>query len=565
MSSNLFNTVDSNLLEIINAQKDFKDRIRNIKLKNLNVPIQTPNIPESINLDNFSFNNDSLFSIPQDLSADLNSSLENKIQSAKTKQIADAKVNVALDTLKSDSEKSIVTPTDLGKSFEEKLQSANNYINILDSLLPEANNETTAISNKVFDGVTNEIMKSNPLVGTAIKAGGFVSDAVSNLIGKTDGMTKVDQILDSKFAGPIGWINQAFGKKSDKFDKDDETFAYIGSGYEATEDTVDKAEEKANKKYGLFSNKKRKAANRFIRSAREEQYLAQDIANESKQDMESVESMSDRYSNRNAFLSQGGWNNRASVGKNGMKINQQESQQVVKLQEGTKNPKRKTIEELHKIALDKNPRFMQRLKEPVKYIEIKFQDGTTDNVTHLLGYFDDGLVIPSVQEINGKLTYFQNIKDALYNALKNDNYIKFDNKEDAELFTKEYKKLYPKFFDTFKSIIKHKSGGKMNVIPEGSLHARLHHMDIDGITKKGIPVVTKEGEEFKQQAEIECNEIIMRLEVTKKLEDLQKKYYSDNCTTSEKDKLAIEAGKLLVYELLKNTVDNTGLIKEIEV
>jgi hypothetical protein len=36
-----------------------------------------------------------------------------------------------------------------------------------------------------------------------------------------------------------------------------------------------------------------------------------------------------------------------------------------------------------------------------------------------------------------------------------------------------------------------KEGGKMNVIPEGSLNARLHHMEnADGLTKKGIPVVS---------------------------------------------------------------------------
>ena len=45
---------------------------------------------------------------------------------------------------------------------------------------------------------------------------------------------------------------------------------------------------------------------------------------------------------------------------------------------------------------------------------------------------------------------------------------------------------------------KFKDGGKVNVIPEGALHARLHHMDIDGITKKGIPVVVK-----KEDGEVE--------------------------------------------------------------
>jgi hypothetical protein len=43
-----------------------------------------------------------------------------------------------------------------------------------------------------------------------------------------------------------------------------------------------------------------------------------------------------------------------------------------------------------------------------------------------------------------------------------------------------------------------KNGGSFNVIPEGSLHARLHHMEnADGLTKKGIPVVAeKEGGEL---------------------------------------------------------------------
>lgn len=95
-----------------------------------------------------------------------------------------------------------------------------------------------------------------------------------------------------------------------------------------------------------------------------------------------------------------------------------------------------------------------------------------------------------------------------------------------------------------------KEGGKMNVIPEGSLHARLHHMEnADGLTKKGIPVVSiQEGE---QQAEIELNEIIFRLEVTKKIEKLME---------DGSESAAIEAGKLLVKEIFENTDDRTGLI-----
>lgn len=88
-----------------------------------------------------------------------------------------------------------------------------------------------------------------------------------------------------------------------------------------------------------------------------------------------------------------------------------------------------------------------------------------------------------------------------------------------------------------------------NIIPEGALHARKHNMEnAENLTKKGIPVIDNEGE---QQAEIEKNEIIFTLEVTKKLEELMK---------DGSDEAAIEAGKLLVKEILFNTEDRTGLI-----
>lgn len=106
---------------------------------------------------------------------------------------------------------------------------------------------------------------------------------------------------------------------------------------------------------------------------------------------------------------------------------------------------------------------------------------------------------------------------------------------------------------------KFQEGGSINVIPEGALHARKHNMDMEGITKKGIPVVSdKEGGEVEQQAEIEREEIIFRLEVTKKLEELEKKFYDDDTSQKEKDECALEAGKLLVEEILYNTQDNTG-------
>lgn len=114
-------------------------------------------------------------------------------------------------------------------------------------------------------------------------------------------------------------------------------------------------------------------------------------------------------------------------------------------------------------------------------------------------------------------------------------------------FLTEFKEEVPEF----------KEGGKMNVIPEGSLHARLHHMEnAEGLTKKGIPVVSiAEGGEIEQQAEIELNEIIFNLEVTTELEKLM---------NDGSDNAAIEAGKLLVKEIFENTDDRTGLIKDLK-
>jgi hypothetical protein len=47
-------------------------------------------------------------------------------------------------------------------------------------------------------------------------------------------------------------------------------------------------------------------------------------------------------------------------------------------------------------------------------------------------------------------------------------------------------------------VMQFKNGGSFNLIPEGALHARLHHMEnTDGFTKKGIPVVAeKDGGEI---------------------------------------------------------------------
>ena len=104
-----------------------------------------------------------------------------------------------------------------------------------------------------------------------------------------------------------------------------------------------------------------------------------------------------------------------------------------------------------------------------------------------------------------------------------------------------------------------KNGGTVNVIPDGALHKNRHHLeDVDEkfeeVTTKGIPVIT-EGDGITQHAEVEREEIIFNLDVTKQLEKLME---------DGSDEAAIEAGKLLVYEILENTVDNTGILNTVE-
>lgn len=126
-------------------------------------------------------------------------------------------------------------------------------------------------------------------------------------------------------------------------------------------------------------------------------------------------------------------------------------------------------------------------------------------------------------------------------------------------------------------IQKFQNGGSL--IPSGALHKNKHNLesvnsDLKGeITNKGIPVISyaekgdileyekdgktpkvlAEGGEIIQHAEIEKDEIILNLSLTKKLVELMKK------DTSE---AMIEAGKILARELMENTKDNTGLLEK---
>ena len=107
-----------------------------------------------------------------------------------------------------------------------------------------------------------------------------------------------------------------------------------------------------------------------------------------------------------------------------------------------------------------------------------------------------------------------------------------------------------------------RQGGQMNLIPEGALHARKNNMKLaesGDITHKGIPVVDNQGQ---QQAEIECNEIILNLTTTQKIEKFYKEYKEEE-SQSKKDEIAIECGKMLAKSIIEDTDDKTDLIQEV--
>ena len=445
--------------------------------------------------------------------------------------------------------------------------------------------ELTQNIDKGYDAIADAALSSgNPyamIVGGAMKVNDFVGDAMSNItIGDvslgTDGQTKSDAIMNSAFfASNIGAINAALGKDMEKMNYDEEAWGKVGSSYAGSQKAAKDASENTGGRYGWLSTITGEYQKDLEqqREAERQQTIVSKISDEATEATERASStIQEATLNQQKKLQGQSFTFRV---KKGIKLPTKEDIQKTKkmftggivipteapdytlsFEDGGKTeekPKTRSIEELIQYAKEQNPRFVQRMTEPLKYLDL----GNGDHATHLMAweYTDDGqaMAFPTVMEdIEGNL---QNYKDkSLTEAYNRGDYL-IMSPEEAELFTSQYKQGWPMFFQQTPSQ-KFAKGGTMNIIPEGELHARLHHMEQEGITKKGIPVISEEeGGEIVQHAEIERNEIIFRLEVTKKLEELME---------DGSEEAALEAGKLLVEEILNNTEDRTGLIDEVE-
>ena len=481
--------------------------------------------------------------------------------------------------------------------------------------------DVTQTMDSVYDGISDAAMSLGPvgmLVGGIMKGGAMLGKGVNALGGGTDGMTTTDAILGSSFLNltPIGLINGFGGSKADTITKDDLAFEQVGSSYTGSNMDINNALTKSGKKYGLFSQRAKNKANKEIQDARRQQYTISNIADDAYERFAIRNSMAAINENRRAFNMQGGYDQQAvRIGRSGLKIdsiekaknilNKYNKQQTNQLQQGGTldpfeyyleslpenqrdstnfrvkdywifNGKPKDFKEARRRGMftqEKDGWHASSIAENPETGEIEYMKASSHPTRHMESdWYEYGLIYNEDQngnvytiQLEPGVPGYEDWKKFThdYELVKSEPYWKYVKRKQKEIPShKEGGTFIEVSMETFielvdpTSIPEFQNGGSINVIPDGALHARKHNMDLDGITRKGIPVVSEENGE--QQAEIEKEEIIFRLEVTQKLEELEKKFYSDESTQEEKDECALEAGKLLVNEILYNTQDNTN-------
>ena len=315
-----------------------------------------------------------------------------------------------------------------------------------------------------------------------------------------NGLSTINPVLGMYGKGVMAvlkGVNSLGGSNTQEFSADQQTLAQVGGSYGGSVNNITNAASKAGKKYGLFSNGSRRKANRQIDKARLQQNMMADIADTAADQRAMVSDLN--YIN-NQFTLNGGYDQRyMRAAKSGMKI--QDKIDFIKQRKAIHNSINLDTQEIEWVPIIEDiEEFKEGGNLPTLEWEPIIEDTWEPIIEDLIEEFKEG------------------------------------GKTKEELETPEIEETNQK-----------------NLIPEGALHKNKHHMEhTEGLTQKGIPVIDNDGE---QQAEIELDEIIFTLEVTKKLEELYKE---------GTDAAAIEAGKLLVKEILFNTDDRTGLIAKCE-
>lgn len=512
----------------------------------------------------------------------------------------------------------ITTPKSTSPSLQQSFQrlggwnTASQAVDLANSLLfSKQYSEDSAITtglNNLWDTGAKIVSTVNPLFGFAMEAGSLVANTARSLGTGTDQQTDFDKFGDSTIGqlSGIGLINGMFGKKTRDFSANKATIEQVGGSYGGTVRNINEASEKAGKKYGLFSSGKRKQANRFIDRTESQQSTMTNIAKDASDLSSIAANMSDLNHIQYGFNLNGGYDQRyMRAAKFGAKLKrvkrinfrkqggeivgainldnwqpviteavgqfenggELEWTPVITLQDGGQVEKWDFETWFNSIPSEyRAPQYDYQMAFNVLDKELLKNHAKNPNQFHLpsvSGKEDKDGRIPFLKL--GKRDKNKEVNMEFTEFYENDRGKDFRNKYDV-IYDKDRYYYVPKKFEDGGELPKKESEleetNQKNIIPEGALHAHKHHMEnADNLTKKGIPVVDNEGE---QQAEIEKNEIIFTLEVTKRLEELYSKYQDYEYSQKEKDEVAIEAGKLLVEEILFNTDDRTGLINTLQ-
>lgn len=421
-----------------------------------------------------------------------------------------------------------------------------------------------------WDGASNAMMGFPP-IGTAIggimKGAKFLGRAANALGAGTDGMTTQDAILGSPLFNltPFGLINGIFGEKADTFTKDQEVFAQMGSSYGGTSSQADAAASKSGKKYGLFSLGAKNEANRLIRETSNQQNLIRDIQEDTNEQnlraMSMAQQASQQYTNRMSGGYQQGMIRAAKQG-------------AILFNKDSINRAKKFAQKGTKLNLNNWPAYILEDKAFVKFLNTCPEE--------IKNFEESNEVLYDLWRANGKPTDIEDANNAVISMFVTDDlgktkinpemlyYTTLAEDDDFTISTiDEETETQQDSEENQDETQMFKDGGQLNVIPEGALHAHKHNLeeindDLKGnITHKGIPVVSiDENGNIEQQAEVERNELILNKETTDAIEELRSKYNNET-STSEKLKIAEEAGTIFANSLIENTDDRTNLINSI--
>jgi len=271
------------------------------------------------------------------------------------------------------------------------------------------------------------------MIGGAMKVGGLLSDGLTALGVGTDQMTTTDKILDSKFMKltPLGLVNGIFSSTTDKFAVDNNVRSQIGGSYGGAYAFMDDAASKAGKSYGLFSGGAKDEANEQIGRAKVMQGTIGKINKDARDRQSIATNMNDLLSTNYMYRLNGGIDQRyLRAAKEGAKI------------------------------------------ERIKKINLTFRrGGQLHNVINL-----------ETKEVEWQPVI---IEDEIP-EYKNGGSIEWQyNSWEPTIVEDEWE---PTIVDFFEEGGKTEESGEeptnqKNVIPEGALHARKHHMEnTEGLT-----------------------------------------------------------------------------------